>query len=49
MAVENATWRRSMSQGCATPVESTIVLWYWFGDDINTSAADEVDRDLLKM
>jgi hypothetical protein len=38
-----------MSQRCATPVGSAIVLWYWFGADINTSAADEVDRDLLKM
>jgi len=30
-------------------VESAIVPWYWFGADINTSAADEDDRDLLKM
>jgi hypothetical protein len=51
MATENATWRQSMSQGCATPVESAIVLWYWLGADINTSAADqdEDDRDLLRM
>jgi hypothetical protein len=40
-----------MSQGCATPVESAIVPWYWFGADIDTSAAHEHedDRDLLKM
>jgi hypothetical protein len=49
MANENATWRRSMSQGCPTPVKSAIVPWYWFGTDINTSAADQDDRDLLKM
>jgi hypothetical protein len=49
MASENATWRLSMSQGCAIPVESAIVLWYWFGADINTSAADEDDRDRLKV
>src|SRR5882762_3775801 len=49
MANENATWRPSMSQGCATPVESAIVLWYWLGADINTSSADEDDRHLLKM
>jgi hypothetical protein len=30
-------------------MESAIVPWYWFGADINTSAADEDDRDLLKM
>jgi hypothetical protein len=49
MANENATWRQSMSQGCATPVESAIMLWYWFGANINTSAADEDDRGLLKV
>jgi hypothetical protein len=49
MANENATRRQSMSQGCATPVECAIVLWYWFGAGINTSAADEDDRDLLKV
>jgi len=49
MANENATWRQSMSQGCATPAESAIVLWYCFGADISTSAADEDDRDLLKV
>jgi hypothetical protein len=38
-----------MSQGCATPVESAIVLWYWFGADINTGATDTDDRDLLKV
>jgi hypothetical protein len=47
--MKNATWPQSMSQGCATPVESAIVLWYWLGDDINTSTADEDDRDLLKV
>jgi hypothetical protein len=26
-----------------------IVPWYWFGADINTGAADEDDRDLLKV
>jgi hypothetical protein len=30
-------------------VESAIVPWYWFGADVNTGAADEDDRDLLKM
>ncbi len=49
MANKNAAWRQSMSQGCATPVESAIVLWYCFRADINTSAADEDDRDLLKV
>jgi hypothetical protein len=49
MANENATWRQSMSQGCATPAKSAIVLWYCFGADISTSAADEDDRDLLKV
>jgi hypothetical protein len=49
MANENATWGQSMSQGCATPVGSAIVPWYWFGADVNTSAADEDDRDRLKM
>jgi hypothetical protein len=38
-----------MSLGCATPVESAIVPWYWFGADINPGAADEDDRDLLKV
>jgi hypothetical protein len=38
-----------MSEGCATPVEIAIVLWYWFGADINASAADEDDRDLLRV
>jgi hypothetical protein len=33
-----------MSQGCATPVESAIVPWYWFGADIKTRAADKDDR-----
>jgi len=28
---------------------SAIVPWYWFGADVNTSAADEDDRDRLKM
>jgi len=42
-------WQQPTFQGCATPVESTIVPWYWFGDDINTGAADEDDRDLLKV
>jgi hypothetical protein len=45
MANENAPWQQSMSQGCATPVESAIVPWYWFGADINTC---EDDRDLSK-
>jgi len=49
MANGNATWRQFMSQGCATPVESTIVPWYWFGADINTGAADEDDLELLKV
>jgi hypothetical protein len=49
IANENATWWRSMSQGCATTVESAIVPWYWFGADINTSAADQENRNLLKM
>jgi len=49
MANKNATSRQSMSQGCATPVESAIVLWYCFRADLNTSAADEDDRDLLKV
>jgi hypothetical protein len=40
---------QSMSQACATPVESAIVPWYWFGADINTGAADEDDRDLSKV
>jgi len=30
-------------------VESAIVPWYWFGADINAGAADEDDRDRLKM
>jgi len=25
------------------------VPWYWFGADTNTSAADEDDRDRLKI
>src|ERR1700680_2526356 len=41
MANENVTWGQSMSQGCATPVGSAIVPWYWFGADVNTSAVDE--------
>jgi hypothetical protein len=49
MANENATWRQSMSQGCATPGESAIVPWYWFGAAIKNSAADEDDRDLLNV
>jgi hypothetical protein len=48
MADGNATWQWSMSLGCATSVESTIVPWYWFGAGINTGAADEDDRDLTK-
>jgi hypothetical protein len=32
-----------MTQECATPVESAIVLWYWFDADINTSTGDEDD------
>jgi len=38
-----------MSQGCATPVESAIVPWYWFGADINTSAAVKMIASLLKV
>jgi hypothetical protein len=49
MANENATWRQSMSPGCATLVKSAIVPWYRFGADITTGAADEDDRDLLKL
>jgi hypothetical protein len=49
MANEIATWRQSTSQRCATPVESAIMPWYWFGADINTGASDEDDRDLLKV
>jgi len=48
-ANENATWRQSMPQGCATLVGIAIVPWYWFGADVNTSAADEDGRDRLKM
>ena len=32
-----------MTQECATPVESAIVLWYWVDADINTSTGDEDD------
>jgi len=49
MANENATWRWSMSLGCAIPVESAIVPWYWFGADINTGAADDDDSDLSNV
>ncbi len=38
-----------MPQGCATLVGIAIVPWYWFGADVNTSAADEDGRDRLKM
>jgi len=48
-ANENATWWLSRSQRCATPVQSAIVPWYWFGADINTDASDEDPRDLLKV
>jgi hypothetical protein len=48
MVNENATWRQSMSRECATPMESAIVPWYWFGAGVNTSAVDDDDRDLLK-
>jgi hypothetical protein len=50
MVNENATWRhRPMPQACASPVESAIMLWYWFDADINPGAADENVRNLLKM
>jgi hypothetical protein len=48
MANENATWRDSMSLRCATPAETAIVPWYWFGADINATVAGEDDRDFLK-
>jgi hypothetical protein len=38
-----------MSQACATPVESAIVLSYWFGADINPGAADVDHRNRLKV
>jgi hypothetical protein len=38
-----------MSQECASPVESAIVLWYWFGANIDTGTTDEDNRDLLNM
>jgi len=38
-----------MSKGCAITAESAIVLWYWYAADIDTSATDEDNRDLLNV